>query len=93
MRVEDGHLHGRVVEELGEALGAGLAHLARHRQQATARARDRGQGRGATPVALKATAKSSFLTTIFTFPYLLVIYGAISSLFFSRPLICRASAV
>lgn len=26
-------------------------------------------------------------------PYLLVMYGAISSLFFSRPLICRASAV
>ena len=51
------------------------------------------RGGGATPVALKATAKSSFLTTIFTFPYLLVIYGAISSLFFSRPLICGASAV
>jgi len=26
-------------------------------------------------------------------PELLVMYGAISSLFFSRPLICRASAV
>ena len=90
MRVED--LHGRVVEELGEALGAGLAHLARHRQQATARAGDRGQGRGGNSRGSKGHCKI-FLSNNYVHPYLLVIYGAISSLFFSRPLICRASAV